>query len=470
MKSKYQLLAKNVGLFALSGFIPKAISFFLVPLYTNILSTSEYGVADLISTTVLLLIPLFTVQIQDAVLRFSLDPKYDNIAVLSVGVKSAGLGSILVVGVCWLVSLLRIPSISPEYLFFTAFMFVVTAQYNVLTLFCRGIDRIDLVVIGGVVNSVTTLILNVVLLVIIRFGLTGYLLANSLGTLISVLFIILGGKMWRYFSFKTSRLIVLEMLRYSFPLIFSVIAWWVNSASNRYVLTALMGVSASGLYAIAYKIPSVLSIFGNVFSQAWSISAVKEYDSRDSDGFFGKMFTFMTFGMIVMCSLVMILNIPLASLLYSRDFFNAWRFVPLLLLAVVFDILCQFIGGVFTAVKDTNVLAVTTIGGAVVNLVSCLCLVPVIGIMGAAISAYLGYGAVFISRLIAVRRHINMRVKWWKVSASFVVLTIQMIISLRGLKSIIWQIMLLVSILLLNRDRLNQIIGLAKKIFGCRRI
>ncbi|CCY05105.1 MAG: oligosaccharide flippase family protein [Eggerthellaceae bacterium] len=463
MKTKYQTLVKNLGLFALSGFIPKAISFFLVPLYTSILSTSEYGIADLISTTVLLLIPLFTAQVQDAVLRFTLDKSYDNKTVFSVGIKTVCLGTVLVGGGCCLVCLSGLFPIEPEYLFFTGFTFAVMAFYNVLTLFCRGIDRVGLVAVGSIIHSVLTLILNIVFLVVIRLGLTGYLMANSLGTLVSVLYIVAYGRLWHYFTFKTSWAIVGEMLKYSLPLIFSVIAWWVNSASNRYVLTAMVGLSASGLYAIAYKIPSVLSIFGNVFSQAWSISAIKEYDPKDSDGFFGKMFTFMSFGMVVTCSLVMIFNIPLASILYSNEFFDAWCYVPFLLVAVVFDILCQFIGGVFTAVKDTKVLAVTTISGAFVNLIACLSLVPLVGIIGAAISAVLGYAVVLILRLIMVRKHISMKVKWWKTVVIFSLLITQMTISVFGLESIKWQLIILLMIVLLNTESLNQIIRLARK-------
>ena len=76
MDRKNRELSINVILFTISGFVPKVLSFFLVPLYTNVLSTYDYGIADLITTTVQLLIPILTIDIQDAVLRFSLDSGY----------------------------------------------------------------------------------------------------------------------------------------------------------------------------------------------------------------------------------------------------------------------------------------------------------------------------------------------------------------------------------------------------------
>ena len=74
----YKYLAKNIGVLAISNFATKLLSFFLVPLYTSILTTSEYGTYDLFSTTVYLLVPILTLNIQDATIRFSLDENYDK--------------------------------------------------------------------------------------------------------------------------------------------------------------------------------------------------------------------------------------------------------------------------------------------------------------------------------------------------------------------------------------------------------
>ena len=76
MGSKYSYLSKNVLLFAIGSFAPKILTLILVPLYTSFLSTEEYGIADLMNTTILLLIPILTVDMADAVMRFALDEKY----------------------------------------------------------------------------------------------------------------------------------------------------------------------------------------------------------------------------------------------------------------------------------------------------------------------------------------------------------------------------------------------------------
>ena len=73
MKKDYKYLFKNIGLLTISQFGTKLLSFLLVPLYTNILNTTEYGTYDLFNTTVNLLIPIVTLNIADSILVFTLD-------------------------------------------------------------------------------------------------------------------------------------------------------------------------------------------------------------------------------------------------------------------------------------------------------------------------------------------------------------------------------------------------------------
>ena len=84
---KYKYLIKNMGLLTLSSFATKLLSFFLVPLYTSVLSTGEYGTYDLFNTTIGLLFPILTLDIQEGVLRFALDKDNDNRDVFAIGGK-----------------------------------------------------------------------------------------------------------------------------------------------------------------------------------------------------------------------------------------------------------------------------------------------------------------------------------------------------------------------------------------------
>lgn len=429
MANKHKYLAKNVGLFSISSFIPKILSFVLIPIYTNCLTTAEYGVSDLLSTTVSLLIPFFTLDIQDAVMRFALDKKYGKSDVFTTAFRIILIGTGLVSLGAFIASTLKIPGLKDGYLIFLILMYFTTALSNSLVMFCRGIDKVNVLVVGGILQSVVMLSTNILFLVVFKWGLTGYLLANTLGSLVAVFWYFIGAKLHRYITKSVPKNVLKDMVQFSFPLIFSVTAWWINNASDRYILTWMSGVAVSGLYAVSYKIPNILSIFQNIFFQAWSISAIKEFDKNDTDRFISNMYNMMNFGMVFFCSGVMFLNLPISKILYTNEFFEAYKFVPPLLIGVVFNAMALFIGSIFTAVKDTKTLSVSTITGAVINTICNFVFIYYWSVYGAALATMLGYAAVLIMRHIILRKHIKLHLKWWRDFSVYALLLIQMVVS-----------------------------------------
>ena len=456
MNKKYSYLSQNIFLFAISGFVPKLLAFFLVPIYTSYLTPEEYGISDLINTTVSLMLPIFTLDIQDAVMRFALDKEHDNNDVFSSAVRIILCGTLFIGLGALVASFLHIPQITNEYLFFFVITFFCNAMYNSVSLFCRGIDKVNVMVGGSILNSIICLTANIVFLVVFHWGLTGYLIANMLGSLISLIYCFCGARLYRFIHWHISRETMHSMVVFSFPLIFNVIAWWINNASDRYILTWISGVAASGLLAVAYKIPTLLSVFQNIFSQAWSISAIKEYDPNDSDGFIGNTYTMMNAGMVIVCSGLMIFTIPIAKILFSNEFFKAWCLVPPLLISVVFNAMSLFIGSIFTAVKDTKTLSVSTIVGAVVNTIGNFVLIYAWGAYGAALATIIGYGTTLVMRHIILRKHICMKINMRRDILVYILLFVQMFVSYFGLSYIIVEVFILASIVVIYRAEIGR--------------
>lgn len=207
--------------------------------------------------------------------------------------------------------------------------------------------------------------------------------------------------------------------------------------------------------------------FQNIFYQAWSISAVKEFDKNDSDGFISNIYTMMNGGMVIICSCIMVVNIPLAKILFSNDFFEAWRYVPPLLISVVLNAMAIFIGSIFTAVKDTKTLSMSTIAGAVVNTLCNVVLIWLFGAYGAALATLFGYSVVLIVRHIILRKHIHLRIKWRRDIATYIALIVQMLLSLPSIKLIFVQPFVTIFILLLYREEIFNIVKKVKT--NCRK-
>ena len=290
-QGKYKYLAKNIGLLTLSNFATKLLSFFLVPLYTSILTTADYGTYDLFNTTVGVLLPILTLNVQEGVIRFAMDKDYDREAIVTVGMRHLLIGSVIIAAALGINGLFSFSPILKTYAIFFFLMFFSQAISGIVTCYIRGVDRIGDLSISSVVASAVTIGCNILFLIGFRWGLIGYFLANILGPLVQCIWLAARAHMFRDTHLtRKYRKESKELLDYSRPLIANSIAWWINNASDRYVVTFFCGVAANGVYSVASKIPSILNVFQTIFNQAWSLSAVKDYDPEDKSGFFANTY------------------------------------------------------------------------------------------------------------------------------------------------------------------------------------
>lgn len=461
-RSRGRELAMNTGLFALSSFGSKLISFLLLPLYTAVLSTGDYGTVDLMTSTVGLFVPLLTLNIQDAVLRFGLGKDAEAGEILSVGLRIvAGGACVLCAGVVLLLCLGLMP-FEGSYCAFLIVMFVLSALSNVLTMYVKSQEHVRSLVVSGVGNTLVMSVSAVVLLVVVKAGVIGYMASMILGSLFSVVYLIIAGKVWRVLGVKVRQGLVGSMVALSAPLVANSLAWWVNDVSDRYVVTFICGAAANGIYAVAYKIPSILSTLQTIFYNAWAISAVKEFDSEDKDGFLGRMYELYSGAMAVACSAIILLDVPLAMLLYSNDFFAAWQYVPLLLVGSYLNGLALFEGCLFTAARNTKAVSWTTIVGACASIGSCIVLCLIVGPLGAAVATVVGYVVTWAARTWTMARYVvRLRISWRSEVATLVVLLAQAFLAVRwGTQPI--QVMLLCLVVFLRRSQIGGMMSLFK--------
>lgn len=453
---KYKDLSKNTLLFAISNFGSKFISFFLVPLYTYTLSKSDYGTLDLVNTTVSLLIPILTLNIQDAVLRFSLDQNYDKTKVISVGIKISLITTLLLTSsVAILKYYIKLP-LADLYLYYLLLSYAIGTFQNILSMYLRAKNEIKCITICSILNSFISCILNLLLLLYYKLGIIGFLIANTLGHIFSIIYMYLQGKVYKDFSINSSPQLTKEMIAYSSPLTLNTLSWWINNASDRYILTSFCGVTINGIYAVSYKIPSILTVFQTIFYNAWSISAIKEFNKEDSDGFIGKMYSYYSCISFVGCSLLMLINQYLAKFLFSNDFFEAWLYVPPLLVGNVFNGISLFEGCLFTAVRQTKEVSVTTIFGAITNTILNLTLIPYLGAMGAAIATMIGYLTIWSVRTIKLGRIISMKVSWKQQIMLIILLMIQCIFAIS--QDLYWyQLPITITVILINYNYIKSI-------------
>lgn len=460
--NKYRYLGKNTLIFAISSFGTKILSFLLVPLYTAVLSTAEYGSADLITTTATLLVFILTINISSSVLRFTIEQRKSGSKVLSFGIRVLFVSSLICSVVLILVYYSKILDWPFYYYLFIFLYFFVTALYEIMTNYLRAMDKVKQVAIAGVLSSIIIIIANIVFLVIFKLGLVGYLVSLILGPLLASIFCILiaGESIKTYFIVDSPRELKKEMVIYSIPLIFNNIALWINAFLDRYFVTYYCGVSENGIYSVSGKISTILATFYSVFSNAWTLSAIIEFDKDDKDGFFSK--TYNTYGalMTTLCSIIIFFNIPLSKFLYSKDFFEAWRYSSILLMSVMFNTFTSFQGSLFTAAKETKLIATTTIISAMFNTCLNILLIPKLGGIGAAIATAISYFIMWLARYFYLKRLINMKVNFVKDIFIYFIIAVQIVFEHSQNHFYIGQIFVIVIVAILNYKYFKTIVSI----------
>lgn len=412
-KRKYISLIKNLGIFSLSSLTTKVVSFLLIPLYTSVLNTEQFGNVDLISNLVLLLVPIFSLQIESAILRFGMDKDYNSESVLSIGVYIDVIGTVILFFILFILKSLHIVSINNHIFIYLIGAFLLNALNNGISFYLKAVNRVAVTALSGIISTFVLCVTNIIMLVWLKKGMEGYLFANILAQLCSVVFYYYRGSLKEKIHLKFFKKDIAEkMLSYSIPLIVNSIAWWINNASDKYILLLFTNMSIIGIYSIAYKIPNILVIFQSIFYNAWSISAISEFDKKDTDGFIGNVCTIYSALSLIVTSFILLINVPLAHFLYANDFFVAWKYTPFLLIGTYFNGLSYFIGCILTALKETKKISGSSILAALLNTVLNIILIPLCGAYGAAIATFVGYFFSCFMRIIWVRRQISIKVNW----------------------------------------------------------
>ena len=166
VNQKSKSLIKNIGLFTIGSFGSKILSFLLVPLYTAVLTTTEYGYVDLITSTASLLTPILLLSVFDATLRFGMDPDYKKEDVLSTSINIAIKGTIVLVFSVLIVELTKVLNISYLYLTFLVIYFVLGAVSQIFNLYLRAVNKAGVIASSGILCTLITCISNLFLLLV----------------------------------------------------------------------------------------------------------------------------------------------------------------------------------------------------------------------------------------------------------------------------------------------------------------
>lgn len=450
-RGKY--IIKNFIFLFVSQFASKALGFFLIPLYTSYLSAGEYGIYDILNSLLSLIFPVLLLDIWEGTTRFTLENKDNANKILNINIVQIIYACTIVFVLLVINSCFSINKILKDYSVLWFLLFFATVTNVSLISYARGLEKLSDIALASFVNSIVTMLLNIILIAKFKMGIVGLLISSIVGILVQdIILVFILDCPGTIKSFEIDKQLRRQMLKYSTPFVFNTISWWVVGLSDRFILTALCSLTDNGIYAISAKIPSILNIVVSIFSQSWSIAVIKEYNKDDFKKFYYRIYDIMCFLMMCLCSMLIIGAKIIAKLLFKNEYYIGWMHVPFLTFSVVFIALSDYAGVLFHAAKKTKIFAMTSTIGAVINIALNFILIKYIGAIGASIATLFSYFAIWISRAYMLQRELDFSINKRLISVSALVILSQIFIlyTLKYSISIIANIMLLIIYIVLN--------------------
>ncbi len=449
MDSRYKYLFKNVGILTISNFSSKILVFLLVPLYTSVLSTEEYGTYDLAITSVQLFFPIFTVNIIDAVMRFCMDKDHCKEDIARIGFKYVLRSFIAMIVILLIFDRTGMVKSFHGYIVYIIFYYIFYVSVQYLIQLAKGLEHIVDMGISGIIGTIVLIGGNIVFLIFFHLGLPGFFAASIFSQAGSCIYLSVRMRPWKYIlKGRDDKVLEKEMLHYCMPLIFTVIGWWINGTADRYVVTFICGIASNGLLSVAYKIPSIINTLQNIFIQAWQVSAIKEYGEKDTSHFYGIAFLSLNIAMGSACSLLILLSKQLARFLYAKDFYPAWRYVPFLLISCAINCASGFLGPVLSAKKDSRSMALSALYGGISNIIFNVILVYMFDVQGATIATLISSYIIYMIRKKSIGDLVQFD-HYWMMILMWGLLLIQSVIEILSL-SIKIELMIFLFLIAIN--------------------
>lgn len=443
-KNKYTTLVSNTFLISIGTFGSKLLTFFMVRFYTEVLTPSDYGTADLIMQGANLLFPVISMGIVEGVFRFALGNPKKRRNIFSAGVWVITGGSAVlaaVTGLTWSVDLFD------DVLWLMAIYTIASCYHSLCVQFIRAQGKMALYAGQGILNTVLVIGLNILFLLVFKWGIIGYVLSTAVADILCSSFLVFKEKLWQYLTVKPGKGLLAHMLRYSVPLIPTTIFWWITSVSDRYMITAFLGSDANGIYAVAAKIPTLLTLMATIFLEAWQFSAIAESagERKEHIRFYSKIWKIFMSAMFLAGGVVIALSQWEIRVLSADEYYSAWQYIPLLSAAMIFSSFVTFAGSIYVVEKKSLLSFGTSMAGAAVNILLNLILIPTeLGIQGAVIATFSSYFLVFLIRSKNARKLLPFRLYSQRLTVNCMIMAIQIIWLVGELPG--WQLVQLIAV------------------------
>ena len=422
-------LAKNTLILSIGTILPRLAAFITLPILTACLTKEEFGSYDLITILVSLVLPVATLQIEAGAFRFLIDVRQDIRQIKAI------ITNILV-----FVAPVSVVALFVLYFFLPGDMLIriLICLYFFTDILSRGVKQIARGLeknfdfsLNAIITSFGKVVFIVIFVFYLKYSLLGVVISLLLATLMSFVILSIKIKLYQFIEFSLVDFqVIKDLLAYSWPMVPNGMSMWVMNMSDRLLVTMFLGLSANAVYAVATKIPSIITLAQHTFTMAWQENASIVSKDKDADAYYTNMFKIMfnlTAGLV---GLIICATPLLFMLLIRGEYSEAYFQMPFLFIAMFFYSQCAYLGGVYVAYKKTKSVGITTTVAAVTKIVICLASIKWLGLYAASGSTLISFLILLIYRMMDVRKFVRISYDFKQIFIVIVILTIEILLCL----------------------------------------
>ena len=193
---------------------------------------------------------------------------------------------------------------------------------------------------------------------------------------------------------------------YSFPLVPNSISWNAIALTDRLLIVNILGSAKNGIYSVGLRFPTIINTCYSYFNLSWKESASKVVGKKDKDEFYNSVYINLN-RFLISVSILIIAVLPfIFSLLVKNAYREAYMYIPLMIISVYFSNLSNFCSGIFSAYKDTKILAKTTIVATIINFIVGIFLIRKIGLYASILATLTAYIVIYFYRNYKLKKYI----------------------------------------------------------------
>lgn len=393
--SKKKIL-KNTFIYSIGEIFPKMISFLLLPIFTNYLSTEDYGIISYTNSIMFFLLVISSLALNTYLLReyYNIESEEERKNVIGNVFSTILVFNILLLIVSFVLGPILIKFFNLKIPFYPYFsLSLLNNFFEVLSIIPLVIFRVKENAIGYVlVNSArAALIFLVTYLLIANLDMGvlgnfyGRLIINGIFSLIYFFIVLKNSKL------NLNLVILKKALKFSLPLIPGSIGFLLMSMSDRIILERYVSLSDLGIYSVAYTIAFSLSIVIQGGYRSFEPEIYKEYGKDTFDLFIKKLHGLFMLVVFVLAIGLTLFSKELLIIMTKGDFVKGYVLIPIILIGVVATAQNAILGSILIAENKTKISSYATIAGGAISIIFNLFLIPHFGIYSAACATAIAY-------------------------------------------------------------------------------